>query len=72
MRRFILLIVTAVVLAANAGCLLNEYPSDETERMKVLMNQSEDLRQLGLQWERFWMVDHPSHLTYDRIDGGLQ
>ena len=72
MRRLLLLVVMGMVLAGNVGCLMNEYPSDPTARMNVLMNQSEDLRQLGLSWERFWMVDHPSHLNYDRIDGGIQ
>ena len=60
------------LLAGNTGCLLNEYPSDPTLRMQVLLNQSEDLRQIQAEWLRFWMVDHPSHMTYDRIDGGMQ
>jgi hypothetical protein len=72
MRRLLLLGVMAVGLIGNSGCLLNEYPSDPTLRMQVLMNQSEDLRQMQAEWQRFWMVDHPSHLTYDRIDGGMQ
>jgi hypothetical protein len=72
MRRLLLLVVLAVVLAGNAGCLLNAYPADPTLRMTVLLNQSEDLRQIQGEWMRFWMVDHPSHLTFDRIDGGMQ
>ena len=72
MRRVLLLVVLAVVLAGNAGCLLNAYPSDPTLRMQALLNQSENERQMQAEWSRFWMVDHPSHLTYDRIDGGLQ
>lgn len=72
MRRFLLLVVMTFVLAGNTGCLINEYPSDPTLRMHVLLNQSEDLRQIQQEWLRFWMVDHPSHMTYDRIDGGMQ
>jgi hypothetical protein len=56
----------------NSGYLLNECPSDPTQHVWMLMNQSEDLRQMQWEWLHFWMVDHPSHLTYDRIDGGLQ
>jgi len=57
----------------DSGCyLLNEYPSDPTERMRVLMNQSEHLRQMEQEWIHFWTVDHPSHLTHERIDGGLK
>jgi hypothetical protein len=72
MWRFLLLVVVAFFLAGNTGCLLNSYPSDPTLRMQVLLNQSEDLRQIQAEWMRFWMVDHPSHMTYDRIDGGMQ
>ena len=31
-----------------------------------------DLRQIEDEWERFWMIDHPSHLTYDRVEGAVQ
>jgi hypothetical protein len=72
MRRLLLLVVLACVLAGNTGCLLNAYPSDPTLRMQVLLNQSENLRQIQNEWMRFWMVDQPSHLTFDRIDGGMQ
>jgi hypothetical protein len=23
------------------------------------------------EWERFWMLDQPSHLTPDRVHGGI-
>ncbi len=72
MRRMLLLVVMAVALTGNTGCLLNSYPADETLRMQVLLNYSENLRQMEQEWMRFWMVDQPSHLTYDRIDGGMQ
>jgi hypothetical protein len=72
MRHLFLLVVMACVLGGNAGCLLNAYPADPTLRMQVLLNQSENLRQIQGEWMRFWMVDQPSHLTFDRIDGGMQ
>ena len=40
-------------------------------RMMVLMNQSENLRQIEYEMERFWMVDQPSHLTPERVHGGV-
>ena len=55
----------------NAGCFLNQYSSDPNRRMMELLNQSEDLRQIELEWERFWMIDQPSHMTYDRVHGGI-
>jgi hypothetical protein len=41
-------------------------------RIKALVNQSEDLRQIEQEWSRIWFTDHPSHLTNERVDGGLQ
>jgi hypothetical protein len=49
----------------------NRYPSDPQRRMMVLMNQSENLRQIEHEMERFWMVDQPSHLTPERVHGGV-
>jgi hypothetical protein len=40
--------------------------------MVELINQSEDLRQIELEWERIWFNDHPSHLTPERVDGAIQ
>jgi hypothetical protein len=70
MRRVLFLAVGALGLL-NAGCLLNAYPSEPNERMKVLLNQSENLRQIEYEMERFWMVDQPSHLTPERVHGGV-
>jgi hypothetical protein len=72
MRRILLLALTAGLTACNSGCLLNQYSSDPNTRMTQLLNQSEDLRQAELEWIRFWMSDHPSHLTPERIDGGIE
>jgi hypothetical protein len=60
--------------AAHAlpGILLNQYSSDPNVRMQQLLYQSEDLRQMQNEWRRFWFNDHPSHLTPERIHGGIQ
>ena len=70
MRRVLLLAVVATGLL-NAGCFLNAYPSNPERRTIVLMNQSENLRQIAYEMERFWMVDQPSHLTPERVHGGV-
>jgi hypothetical protein len=67
-----LLAVLAGALLGNTGCLLNMYSSDPNRRILQLLNQSEDIRQINLEWERFWMVDQPSHMTYERVNGALQ
>lgn len=62
----------ALLAISNTGCLINAYPSNPNDRVKGLLNQSEDLRQLKEEWKRIWFLDHPSHLTPERIDGGIQ
>ena len=71
MRRVLLLAVVAAFGGLNAGCMLNAYPSTPDRRIMVLMNQSENLRQIEYEMERFWMVDQPSHLTPERVHGGV-
>ncbi len=71
MRRLLFLGAAVVLAAANTGCFLNMYSPDPNERMQQLLNQSEDLRQAKKEWFRFWMVDQPSHLTPDRVHGGI-
>ncbi len=62
-----------VVLAAGFGQhraqLVKPTPSAETLRMQVLMNYS---FQSGPIDYDFSEINQPSHLTYDRIDGGMK
>jgi hypothetical protein len=44
---------------------------DRRRWMEQLINQSENQRQGGSEWIRIWMNDMPSHLTPERIHGGL-
>jgi len=71
MRRLLFLVAALGLAATNTGCLLNQYSSDPNERMQQMLNQSEDLRQVRKEWNRFWMNDQPSHLTPDRVHGGI-
>jgi hypothetical protein len=71
MRRLLLLGAVFALTALNTGCFLNMYSSDPNERMRQELNQSENLRQLRKEWERFWMIDQPSHLSPDRVHGGI-
>jgi hypothetical protein len=73
MRRLIFAAMLGCLVASSTGCFpLNMYSSDPQLRMQELLNQSEDLRQARLEWRRFWMIDQPSHLTPERVHGGLQ
>jgi hypothetical protein len=71
MRRLLVLLFACGVLS-NAGCFINAYSPDPNTRMTQLLNQSEDLRQIGLEWQRIWFTDQPSHLTPERVHGGIQ
>jgi len=72
MRRSLFLAALGGLFLANAGCFLPIYPSDPTRRMRALLVSSEDLRQIEYEWSRFWFTDQPSHMTYDRIHGGIE
>lgn len=72
MRRLLLLTAMAVMGLSNTGCLINIYSGDPNRRMRELINNSEDLRQIELEWERIWFVDQPSHMTPERVHGGIQ
>jgi len=71
MRRLLLGIAASVFILGQSGCLINMYSSDPNRRVLELLNQSEDLRQIEYEWERVWMVDMPSHLTPERVHGGV-
>jgi hypothetical protein len=64
--------MVAACVLNNAGCLLNIYSSDPNRRIVELLNTSEDLRQIEYEWERIWFTDQPSHLTPERVHGGIQ
>ena len=71
-RRLLLAMVAAGIALGSTGCLLNIYSSDPNLRIRELLNNAEDLRQIGYEWERIWFTDHPSHLTPERVDGAIE
>jgi hypothetical protein len=71
MRRGVYVLALSGLAIASSGCFLNIYSSDPNRRVHQLINTSEDLRQIEGEWERFWFVDQPSHMTPDRTHGGV-
>jgi hypothetical protein len=71
MRSTLLLGLVCALTLFSSGCILPLYDSDPNERLRQELNQSENLRQIRQEWNRFWMVDQPSHLTPDRVHGGI-
>lgn len=39
--------------------------------MHELLNATEDLRSIEYEWERIWYTDQPSHLSPERVHGGI-
>jgi hypothetical protein len=72
MRRWLFMTIVAAFVLSNTGCLINIYSSDPNRRMRELLNNSEDLRQIEYEWERIWFTDQPSHMTPERVHGGIQ
>jgi hypothetical protein len=63
--------VAVCLVLPSTGCMTNTYSSDPNRRIEELINQSEDLRTIELEVERFWKDDQPTHLTPERIPGGI-
>jgi hypothetical protein len=72
MRRVLTLVAVTGFVLLNSGCFLYIYSSNPNRRIRQLLNVSEDLRQLEYEWERIWFTDQPSHMTPERVHGGIQ
>lgn len=69
-----LIILGALVAVIGEGCApvpLPHYAAYGPKRVEELLVDSENLRQAGDDWERFWFLDQPSHLTPFRTHGGV-
>jgi hypothetical protein len=71
MQRLLLAMLAALSLAATTGCILPAYSGDPVRRTQELIFTSENLRQILEEWERFWFLDQPSHMTPYRVHGGI-
>ncbi|HEY6563438.1 MAG TPA: hypothetical protein VIY86_03030 [Pirellulaceae bacterium] len=71
MRRWVWLLIFASLLGSTAGCFVPIYSADPHRRAGQLLHSSEDLRNFLDEWERFWFLDQPSHLSPYRTHGGI-
>jgi hypothetical protein len=65
------LVLLSVCLSSAVGCFVPIYSARPERRVQQLLYTSEDLRSLVDEWERFWFLDSPSHLTPIRTHGGI-
>ena len=71
MRKLLMIVVLGWMVATTAGCILPAYSGDPVRRTQELVFTSENLRLALDEWERFWMLDSPDHMTPYRTHGGL-
>ena len=71
MRRILTATLLGLALTSNVGCFLPAYDADPAVRAKQLIYQSEDLRALRDEWQRFWFLDQPDHMSPVRTHGGI-
>ena len=71
MRRLIFGTLLVLALSANVGCFLPIYSGDPAVRTRELLFTSENMRVILEEWERFWFLDMPSHMTPRRVHGGI-
>lgn len=71
MRKLLLAALLGCCLSSSVGCIVPTFSADPTRRTQQLIFTSENLRLFLDDWERVWMLDHPTHLTPYRTHGGL-
>ncbi len=69
--RVLHLALLVVCVSTSVGCFLPIYSARPERRVQQLLFTSEDLRMIVDEWERFWFLDSPSHLTPLRTHGGI-
>ena len=63
--------LASVCILTTVGCFVPIYSARPERRVQQLLYTSEDLRSLVEEWERFWHLDQPSHMTPVRTHGGI-
>jgi hypothetical protein len=73
-RPYAAIMLLGAAMAMSQGCApvpLPHYAAFPPKRVEQLLVDSENLRMAGDDWDRFWFLDQPSHLTPYRTHGGL-
>lgn len=70
-RKLALLLLIGCTTTPLVGCIIPAYSANPQRRAEQLIYTSENLRQLVQEWERFWFLDQPDHMTPWRVHGGV-
>lgn len=71
MRALVCSALLAVCVAGSTGCILPAYSGDPVRRTQQLIFTAEGYRNILEEWERFWFLDQPDHMTPHRTHGGI-
>jgi hypothetical protein len=71
MRNALFAIALGLLVSTTVGCIIPAYSADPVRRTQELMFTSENLRLALDEWERFWLLDQPDHMTPYRTHGGV-
>jgi hypothetical protein len=71
LQKLLLVLVLSLALMSSGGCLLPVFSGDPETRIQQLVNASEGLRLVPDEWQRFWFLDQPNHMTIYRVHGGI-
>ena len=71
LNKLLLTVLLGFALFTSTGCIHAIFSSDPLRRNQELLYKSEDMRLTHDEWERFWMLDQPSHMTPYRTHGGI-
>ena len=69
--RMILGLTLMLTVMTSVGCFLPIYSARPERRVQQLLFTSDNLRQIVDDWERFWQLDSPSHMSPIRTHGGI-
>lgn len=70
-RRVMMGLLLSLAALPTVGCALPIYSALPARRAEQLIFTSENLRALVQEWERFWFLDQPDHMTPYRTHGGV-
>ena len=71
MRKLFLGLAVLMLISTTTGCILPAYSGDPARRTQELIYTSENMRNINDEWERFWFLDQPNHMTPYRTHGGI-
>ncbi len=70
-RRLLMSVLLGLTTLPMIGCALPIYSANPAHRAEQLIHTSENLRALTQEWERFWFMDQPDHMSPYRTHGGV-